>query len=88
VAATSLSQPGISDEARSFYAGCCSHPLDVEDIFTAEPYVSNLKTLRDKLEQDRQLPASLDRNSEVYRGFKPASRKRPLGTPPACRGEP
>lgn len=34
---------------------------------TAEPYVPNLKTLREKIDQDTTLLASLNKNSDAYR---------------------
>lgn len=40
--------------------------VDVEEAITAEPYVPNLKTLREKIDQDTKLLASLDESSDAY----------------------
>ncbi|MFD2415033.1 hypothetical protein [Amycolatopsis pigmentata] len=37
---------------------------------TAEPYVPNLKTLREKIDQDTTLLASLPKNSDAYRRLR------------------
>ena len=39
----------------------------MEATITAEPYVPNLKTLREKIDQDTNLLGSLDPNSDAYR---------------------
>jgi hypothetical protein len=42
-------------------------PLHVGGIITPEPYVPNLKTLREKIDQDTKLLSSLDPTSDAYR---------------------
>ncbi|MFD8493897.1 hypothetical protein [Amycolatopsis sp. NPDC059657] len=59
--------PGTSQAARAFKLGWFIPAAPWRKAINAEPYVPNLKTLREKIDQDTILLASLNKNSDAYR---------------------